>query len=215
MQWAKIARRGKKLIQSLDEYVAWGTGLTSTKRKFPKLFSPNDPQRDIVWVHKDDPSSELLMLKGLSKRQVKRGGNVAGLQIKVSKDANYVLDCIKKKNDYKVPVVYFDLANDFEKVRYPLLKRKLRQKGLNDERYLLENVENDLDNVQLNLIRGKDVDPDLHEELKEYSIILKEVLSGNMRVDELGKIRELSTALTINYEQTYFPQKSQLLTIPK
>jgi hypothetical protein len=36
-----------------------------------------------------------------------------------------------------------------------------------------------------------------------------------MRVDELGKIRELSTALMINYEQIYFPQKSQILTIPK
>lgn len=49
--WASYARRGNK-VASLDNYIAMGTGLATTKNKHITKYSPNDTQRDIIWVKK-------------------------------------------------------------------------------------------------------------------------------------------------------------------
>lgn len=37
-----------------DSFQAIGTGLYSTKRNHPKKFNYTDPQRDIIWINKDE-----------------------------------------------------------------------------------------------------------------------------------------------------------------
>ena len=212
-KWAQIARRGKKLVQTPDDFEAIGTGLLSTHQRFKKRFYTNDPQRDIVWINKQQPNLELLTLKGVSKKKVNQGGNIAGIQVKVGGNAEYIIQSIKR-NNYQVPVVYFDLNNDFKKVQLNLLRKKLRLKKL-DQNFSREQIDDLINNFELNIIRGRDIDENLHEELKEYSILLKEILSGKMRVDELGKIRELSTVSTLEYVERKLQRSSQVLTIPK
>ncbi|MDU5818259.1 MAG: hypothetical protein E6Z52_16110, partial [Staphylococcus sp.] len=47
--------------------------------------------------------------------QSKNSGNPAGLQIKVSRDGfNYVYRKDIARSKYEVPLVYFDLGNDFQ-----------------------------------------------------------------------------------------------------
>lgn len=50
-RWGQIARRGMVPHHTLDRYLAVGTGLETTRLNHFQKYRPNDPQRDIVWVH--------------------------------------------------------------------------------------------------------------------------------------------------------------------
>ncbi|MFM7367192.1 MAG: hypothetical protein ACKO2Z_05165, partial [Sphaerospermopsis kisseleviana] len=160
--WASYARRGKE-VASLDNYIAIGTGLNSTKNNkfYHTKYSPSDTQRDIIWVKKDDPMKELQM--GTIRNQ----GYKVGLQVKVSKDgANVVKSLVNRElNDmkYEVPIVYFDLKGDFSKVA----------KKLSEETILFAK-KNWV--IGSDIIAGRDIDLELHDMLDHFYPLVKQLL---------------------------------------
>lgn len=162
-KWATIGRRGAKKSKSLDNYIAIGTGLLSTKEKYKTKYDSRNPQRDIIWINKDDPLKELLQIAKNSN-----GGLNAGLQVKVSGFGkpyilNDLIDC-----RYEVPIVYFGLDNDFDKIA--------------NELYSIKG--GDLE-IGRDFINVKTIDYDAFEELNNYFYLVKELIENKIQPDEL------------------------------
>lgn len=102
---ACYARLGVKRTNFLDNYLAIGTGSKVTQSLYPFHYQPQDRQRDIIWVDKNDASKQLACIGG-SINSVKP----AGLQIKASHDGQYIIRSI---SDYYYPILYFDLNDDW------------------------------------------------------------------------------------------------------
>jgi hypothetical protein len=208
--WASYARRGIE-VASLDKYIAIGTGLDSTKNNklYHTKYSPSDTQRDIIWVKKDDPMKELQM--GTIRNQ----GYRVGLQVKVSQNgANVVRSLLNPElNDvkYEVPIVYFDLKRDFFKV-----VEKLRQ-----ETILFGNKNWE---IGVDIIAGRDIDPELHDTLLHFYPLVKKLLEGKLELSDLTQeLPELETAITSRFIETtgiklnlnlQNPQEIEILTLP-
>lgn len=178
-------------LQNPDEYKAIGTGFAKTETTYGHLYDPHS-DRDICWVNGFDDAKQLLSIKGVIVNKQKH----AGLQIKVScqNDGEYVTKYFCKKSYYNLyPVVYFDLGDDFSKVRENLLSLR---KGNNTRRVIHKNSIvnpviqfNDFTDWQIidtMLIRGKDIDPYLHDELEYYKHILEKVVAGNINLLDLN-----------------------------
>jgi len=208
--WASYARRGIE-VASLDKYIAIGTGLDSTKNNklYHTKYSPSDTQRDIIWVKKDDPMKELQM--GTIRNQ----GYRVGLQVKVSQNgANVVRSLLNPElNDvkYEVPIVYFDLKRDFFKV-----VEKLRQ-----ETILFGNKNWE---IGVDIIAGRDIDPELHDTLLHFYPLVKKLLEGKLELSDLTQeLPELKTAITSRFIETTgiklnldleYQQEMEILTLP-
>lgn len=111
---AKIARFGKIGSTYLDNFIAIGTSLERTRTHYLQYYQPNDTQRDIIWVHKENIDQQLT--------QPNLPGAVAGLQVKASHNWTYVKDSIER---YSYPVLYFDLNNDWGNLNYYLLSHNI------------------------------------------------------------------------------------------
>jgi hypothetical protein len=174
------ARRGKKEVSSPDKFVAVGVGLKSTQadRVLRTTYSSNDPQRDVVWVRKDNPEQELLSV-GANRTS----GLPAGLQVKVSRSGqDYVLrDLLHSR--YKVPVVYFDLGDDFY-----LLKDKLHACSQRGELHI---------NLERGFVHGRTVDPDIHERLSYFDPLVTALVRGEKPDSLIAE--EMNVALLVSY----------------
>jgi hypothetical protein len=163
--WATYARRGKRPNPGLDSYKAVGTGLHTTERKYPTKYRPSDTQRDIIWVHIKDLVSELI-----EKRQV--GGNSgvpAGLQVKVSQDGfKYIYRSDVRRGRYEIPLVYFDLSNDYYKLTNAIYRE-----------------ERDIVRVGVDILRGRDISPEIHDCLQSYYRLVYELVSGRLSLARL------------------------------
>lgn len=95
-----LARNGK--IRNVDQYIAVGTGMKSTKKEYPQIYNYSEPQRDIVWTTKNQ---QLVLTQG-SNAEV---GNIAGLQIEASLKIGKYLAKELTSDRYQVPVVFFHL----------------------------------------------------------------------------------------------------------
>lgn len=215
-KWANYARRCSQLtLDTPDDYIAVGTGLVITRKnpKLKHLYNKINCSRDICWIHKEHVSQELLMLAP----SVKGGGSLAGIQVKVSmgKSGAYVARTMRYKS-YQVPVVYFDLGNDFTKTKDLLLKPRNTDFRLQWSPENLDiNSSLNIENLEQYLIRGRDVDSELHEALMEYSHLLKAIVYGEMQLEDLiQQIPEFSTALTVEYAQQNLKYSSKVLTLP-
>lgn len=51
--WISKARKNRTSQRIADTFHAIGTGLNSTKKRYPHKYSPSDPQRDIIWINND------------------------------------------------------------------------------------------------------------------------------------------------------------------
>ena len=112
-----LARRKKARISTAQGFTAIGTGLESTRKQYPQRYSHGDMQRDIIWI---DAQEHPALMGGSSSKS----GIEAGIQLKVSSDGvQYVVPDIIN-NRYEVPVVYFPLNNDYEKVINTIMKRR-------------------------------------------------------------------------------------------
>jgi hypothetical protein len=211
IQWLKTIFY-EPFLENPDNYIAIGTGFATTKTEYSHIYNPIS-DRDICWVNKYDDAKQLLTVKGiqLSKQLL------AGLQLKVSlgTDGNYVTNYFKKKPFFLLyPVVYFDLGNDFYKVRNNLMSlgsSQVKPKTLfsNDVDYGNYSCG---DIVEMMLIRGKDVDPSLHEELLFYKHLLNKILSGKHSLSDLGNDSVLMS-LIMEYVGNNLSSSSPILNI--
>jgi hypothetical protein len=171
--------------QNSDEYTAIGTGLIATKKNHPAWYSRTS-NRDICWVNTFKKAQELLTLEGLTKNRK----NNAGIQLKVScaEDGRYVTDYFKKKNyHFLYPVVYFDLGGDYSKVRETLMKitaNEVQEFSLFSDNIQISGYSRD-EILQMMLLRGKDIAPELHDELKYYQSVLSKIKNGRIQLFNL------------------------------
>lgn len=123
-EWLSLASRKKKIKRKIAEkFKAIGTGLERTKREWFRQYNFSDPQRDVIWVNRE--TEEIANMKSGSVIASKH----AGLQVKTSCDGKtYFLNDLWNYR-YEVPVVYFDINNDFDKVAQELWIRKSVSSG--------------------------------------------------------------------------------------
>ena len=160
-RWFSIARKKSARKSTASKYIALGTGLLNTKRNFSKNYNPSDPQRDIVWWNEEEKLTAII-----SKNKV-TGAVIAGLQIKVSMDGMlYVYPDIAKKR-YEVPLIYFGLNGDFDKVAQKLYKEK---------RDIV---------IGTDFINAKTVNLEEYEELMDYKILVHGLVTGQITPDDL------------------------------
>lgn len=164
-RWGQIGRRGRNVHHSLDQYVAIGTGLETTRRGYLHKYQPNDTQRDVIWVHRRFMRRELqTLING------RAAGYSAGLQLKVSMNGfQYIYRSDIRRAKYEVPLVYFDLCNDY----YQLANAIYRE----DRDVVLGT----------DLVRGKDIDPAIHDQLCSYWWLVERLVRGYMTIDQLVK----------------------------
>lgn len=214
-KWANYARRCSQLTLDVpDKYIAVGTGLVVTRKnsKLKHLYNKINSSRDICWVHKEYINQELLMLTPSTKG----GGSLAGIQVKVSMGMSgaYVVRTMRYKS-YQVPVVYFDLGNDFTKTKDLLLKPKNSDLRLqwNPESLELDSSFNS-EKLELYLLRGRDINLQMHEALVEYSHLLKAVVYGKIQLEDLvQQIPEINTALIIESAQQNIKNSGKILIV--
>lgn len=162
-RWGQIARRGTVPHHTLDQYLAVGTGLETTRLNHYQKYRPNDPQRDVIWINCRTMKRELQTLVG-----GRPAGYSAGLQLKVSMNGfQYIYRTDIRRAKYEVPLLYFDLCNDY----YQLANAIYRE-----DRELV---------VGVDLVRGKDVDPALHDRLCSYWLLVERLVRGQMTIDQL------------------------------
>lgn len=162
-RWLEKAKRQIISLDEAKEFNAVGTGLKSTVTRYPGTYSPNDTQRDIVWV---DERGNLAFASGGTEKS----GRVAGLQIKVSGSGDrYVLPDILSLR-YEVPVVYFSVNDDFDIIVEKFEKKKT---GISDAK------------VGEDLIDVREIDPDAYEEVMSYRPIIKMLVDQSLSIEEL------------------------------
>jgi hypothetical protein len=190
----------ESLSENPDSYIAVGTGFSSTKNGEKSWIYNHISDRDICWIHKNNDGRQLLTVDDLQKVNQR----FAGLQVKVScaNTGSYVTNYFKSKPYYGLyPVVYFDLGNDFHKTRdriYYLSSDDVKPQTIfsNDvdfEGYTRPSRDKI---IEMMLVRGKDIAPDLHEELLWHKYTLSQILSGRINLDELANEKVLTGLIT-------------------
>ncbi|MBE9183979.1 hypothetical protein IQ270_04380 [Microcoleus sp. LEGE 07076] len=232
-KWANIARfirEDKNTLSSLVKKVFWypflqnpnnynaiGTGLLSTKNNqaLGGWFDPQNP-RDICWIDSATKVRELLVSNNITTGKRRD----AGIQLKVStmRDGYYVTKYFKNQSVHTLyPVVYFDLGDDFYKVKQNLLN--LSASDVKANTLFSDNVEfkekiSRADIVDMMLYRGRDVDESLHEELLYYKSIFHKLAFGKISFWDLINNDKVIYALIIDYVDKNVVCDSPLLTIP-
>lgn len=171
-QLFQLSRHKNARITTARRFKAIGTGLKSTQRDFPKRYNPSDTQRDIIWI--DDEGIPALMAGSSSMAGVE-----AGLQVKVSLyGINYMVDDLLS-NRYEVPMVYFPINNDFERV----IDRLVKKQGA----YIFDIEIGDYRGIRVgeDLVDIRAYDYDAFEEVKDYYPIVYDLINGDIDVVDL------------------------------
>lgn len=165
-KWLSFARRKRAKLTTAEKFIAVGTGLLSTKELYPKVYNPSDPQRDVVWIDENTGA------RALMKNSSNIAGIEAGLQVKVSKNgvAYFLNDLVQIR--YEVPVVYFDICNDFDAVAQKLYQSKYFMKtgGLI---------------IGEDFIQASAVDYSAYTEVLFYVELIEALIYGKITPDEL------------------------------
>lgn len=168
-EWFQRARRARAQRRTAEKFHAIGTGLNSTRTRFPKRYNPSDPQRDIIWV--DDDGMPALMFG--------RNGNSgieAGLQVKVSLDGRrYILNDLLARR-YEVPLVYFPLNNDFDRIVDEISRKTITDPYTETQRYILPGED---------FIDVKAVSPEIFEEIRAYLPLVRALIDGELTARDI------------------------------
>ncbi len=165
-KWFSLARRKKAQNGTAENHIAIGTGLQETKKLFPYVYNPSDPQRDIIWRNK--VNNKIALMGGSAVND----GIYAGLQVKVSRNgaAYFLNDFLLQK--YEVPIVYFDICNDFD--------------------YLVQNIyayNNKINQSTIrvgeDLISARAIDYEGFSEVCYYEDLVIALLNNQLTVDQL------------------------------
>jgi hypothetical protein len=233
MKWANYARRMCKLrsddnyLDSIsyeeiypedpNNYVAIGTGFSSTRYgKHSWAYSPTHC-RDICWIHEDN-SSQLLTVDDLHVVNQR----FAGLQVKVSSSslARYVTNYFREKTYHELyPVVYFDLGDDFYDTRdriynlgsYEVKPQTIFSDDVNFQGYSMLSRDEVL---EMMLVRGKDIAPEIHSELIWHKYTLEKVVNEDISLDELMD-DDVLTAIIIEYISKSIEPQSPIILMSK
>lgn len=165
-KWLSLARRQTIRSKTVEKFHAIGTGLLSTKQKFPTRYDVSNPQRDIMWIDNDRKTA---LVKGSSYC----AGLEAGLQIKkVSKDgkAYFFNDLVKMK--YEIPVVYFDICNDFDSIANDLYKLRNRNAGISI-------------NIGEDFVSARAVDYNAYQEVLYHIDLIDALINGKITPEQL------------------------------
>ena len=166
-KWLDKARRGNSRIDVANRFIAVGTGLHSTKRKYPHKYNPSDSQRDIIWMDENGNIANVIGSNSVSGLQ-------AGLQIKVSGNGvNYVQRAVVA-NRYEVPIVYFPLNNDFDRIVHNI-NRKVERGDISPVI------------VGEDLINAIDIDRAAYNSVREFYPILLDLFYGRISADDFVK----------------------------
>lgn len=152
---AMYSRFGKHKVKSLDKYSAVALGSMVTKRKYNRYYNPGSTQHDVIWVDNYNPIQQLLCMSSTP-----RSGQAAGIQVKVSSNMNYV---IKNSENYKCPILYFDLEDDWAQANYVISKN----------------------NEELKLIPPNKALSKIKDELRQYLHLAIAIYSGDCSLKEL------------------------------
>ena len=168
--WLSIARKNRTLQKIANSFKAIGTGLHSTKDRYPQKYNPSDPQRDIIWINE---KGECALVSGAHSTS----GTIAGLQVKVSGNGvNYIQKSLENQR-YEVPLVYFPMNNDFERILDRVNRDDMR-------------VEPGVDFIDV-----REIDKDAFFEIKDYYPLLMKLFTGRMSGDDF--VREASGSTSI------------------
>ncbi|MEG5139715.1 MULTISPECIES: hypothetical protein [unclassified Microcoleus] len=204
-------------LETPNNYHAIGTGLATTKNTpcFTGWYS-RQSDRDICWIDSATKVKELGVLNNITTGKLKN----AGIQLKVSTNNNgsYVTQYFKNQSVHRLyPVVYFDLGDDFYKVKKNLLN--LSASDVKTNSLFSDNVEfsekfSRSDIVDMMLYRGRDVDKSLHDELLYYKYIFSKLAFGKIKLMDLINNDKVIYGLTIDYAVKNVVCNSPLITIP-
>ena len=193
-----LARRKSAREYNARRFKAIGTGLKATQRVFPERYNPSDPQRDIIWVNDEGVPALMAGSSAIA-------GIEAGLQVKVSlQGIRYVGDDLLARR-YEVPMVYFPINNDFEKVVDYLAKQR--------KAYVLDPATGEYRDIHIgeDFVDIRAYDYDAFEEVKDYYPIVHALLRGDIELVDLVDIAYgngtlentvLMTALTSSNAET-------------
>lgn len=157
--WLSKARKNHTTQRIADSFQAVGTGLHSTKVRFPHKYSPSDTQRDIIWINGDGECA-------LVADRHSTSGIVAGLQIKVSSEGSSYVKRALTQRQYEVPLVYFPINEDYE-----MILDKVNRNGIV--------VEPGIDFIDV-----RELDEDAFSEVRDYYPLLFNLFAGRMIGDE-------------------------------
>ncbi|WP_233120193.1 hypothetical protein [Tissierella creatinophila] len=173
----QLSRRKNAWKSTARRFKAIGTGLKTTQRNFTKRYNPSDPQRDIIWV--DDEGIPALM-SGSSDI----AGIEAGIQVKVSLyGIGYIVDDLTR-NRYEVPMLYFPINNDFEKVIDRLVKEQ--------RAYVFDVETGDYRGIRVgeDLVDIRAYDYDAFEEVRDYYPIVYGLINEDIDLVDLVDIAQ-------------------------
>lgn len=167
-KWLSIARRKKAKSKTAERFQAVGTGLMRTKIDCTSIYNPADTQRDIVWV--DDERMRAMIKSSYAS------GIEAGLQIKVSRNGmGYFFQDLCNLR-YEVPVVYFDISHDYDKVARELVLNQ-RFCGKSSSTAIIEE----------NFVRASAIDYNGYKEVCFYEDLVMALVAGKLTVEDLLK----------------------------
>ena len=90
--------------------------------------------------------------------------------LKVSLDGfKYIYRSDVAKGKYEVPLVYFDLSNDYYKLTNAIYREEPDVK------------------IGVDILRGKDLDPECHDLLVSYYYLILDLVNGKMTMDQMIK----------------------------
>lgn len=168
----QLACRKRARMDTVMQYVPIGTGLKQTQLHHSRRYNPSDPQRDIIWVDKND-------VPALMRGSTSTKGVEAGLQVKNSVNGlGYIYsDLIHFR--YEVPILYFPISNDYEKIVDRLAKDP-RAEILDPESGEYRRIRPGED-----LIDIRAYDYEAYAEVKDYYPIIQDLISGDLELDDL------------------------------
>ena len=170
-----LARRKGAWTSTARGFTAIGTGLKPTERRYPQRYNPHDTQRDIIWVDSNGTPALMAGSNGMS-------GIEAGLQVKASLNGDgYMLNDLIN-NRYEVPMVYFPVNNDFERIVDRLVK--------NQHAYVLDPDTGEYRGIRVgeDLVDIRAYDYDAFEEVKDYYPLVYDLMDGEIDIVDLVDI---------------------------
>lgn len=155
--------------ETAQRYTAVGTGFKSTELHYPAAYNPQDKQRDIIWIEENGFHFPI-------HGSTSTGSKDAGLQVKISKGSMfYDLRKWLIERTYEVPIVYFDLNKDYERI-FDSVKDNIGDESP--------------DSLHERFISVREADEDAYFEAEYYTEMVQAVIDGRLGVEDLVKKAE-------------------------